>query len=151
MYCSSCGNEIKQGLVYCNKCGKRIAEDGPAQQGVSVEMFKAVGFISSAAFFAFIFVVYVFLRSGAPSNQLIPISFFFFAALFGICLLLLRFGWSFTVESSSKPELSNTRTETPDYFKPSPTHRLSEPADPGIASVTEHTTRTLDKVPARKN
>ncbi|HMO81198.1 MAG TPA: hypothetical protein PKD24_10440 [Pyrinomonadaceae bacterium] len=150
MYCSGCGSQIQQGLNYCNRCGKRINDERPVSQGISPDVAKAVGYIGGFGFFAYIFVVFIFLRAGAPTNQLVPISFFFFAALFGICLMLLHYGKGLTIKKGDQQVLSTSDAEVPRYIEPTATHRLSEPAEAGFQSVTEHTTRTLDEVPIEK-
>src|SRR5215217_2530146 len=38
MYCSTCGNSVVEGLIFCNQCGARVLED------------KNVGTISQASF-----------------------------------------------------------------------------------------------------
>jgi hypothetical protein len=151
MYCSGCGTQILQGLNYCNRCGKRVSEERADALGISPDIAKAVGYVASGGFFAFIFVVFIFLRAGAPANQLVPITFFFFAALFGICFLILHFGKGFERKPEKPPVQGFDVAEPRSYIEPPSTARLTEPADPGIASVTEHTTRTLDEVPVRKN
>lgn len=143
MFCSGCGNPIEQGLNYCKTCGKRIADEVLTKQGISAETMKAVGYIGGFGFFAYIFVIGIFLRFAAQAELLIPISFFFFGALFGICFLLLHYssGGRKTAKESSFEEPSKQQ-----YLKPPTTAQLEEPRDLGIGSVTEHTTRTLDQV-----
>lgn len=146
MYCSGCGTQIQKGLNFCNRCGKRVSDGLPAPRGISPDVAKAVGYIGGFGFFAYIFVVFVFLRAGAPANQLIPISFFFFGALFGICAMLLHYDKGNVGNSEESQEKRTYKEEAPYYIEPASTGRLVEPSDPGIASVTEHTTRTLDEI-----
>ncbi len=152
MYCSGCGSNISEGLIYCSKCGKRIA-DQSSQPPISSDVAKALGYIGSAGFFAYIFVVFVFLRAGGPPNQLIPISLFYFGALFGICYLLLSYSKVLSGARGAekgRDTMTETAAKQP-FIKPQTTSQLEQPKDFGIGSVTEHTTRTLDEVPVRKD
>jgi hypothetical protein len=104
------------------------------------------GYVAGIGFIGFIFILRMLTRSDAPSNLFVPIAFFYFAALFGICFILLRHGASLA-KNISTPELDETRE--PGYLRPATTSQLEVARDFGIGSVTDATTRTLDKVPIR--
>jgi uncharacterized membrane protein YvbJ len=151
MFCAGCGTQILEGLNFCSRCGRRVAESNISRTSLAGNLTMAAGYVGGAGFLGFLFIVLIFSKSGMPSNQLIPIAFFYFASLFGICYLILRQASIFAgkkdvVESYPRGETS----ADPTYLRPTTTAQLEEPRDPGIGSVTEHTTRTLDKVPARK-
>ena len=69
MYCSGCGTKVSEGLVYCNRCGVRITPDETVSAPLASEFAKAVGYVGPIGFFSYIFVVFVFVRSGAPTNS----------------------------------------------------------------------------------
>lgn len=101
-------------------------------------------YTAGAGFLSFIFVILVMSKTNVLPNLFVPISFFYFAALFGICFLILRQGGSTT---RSSPDLQN-RPPTdagPAYLRPVTTSQLP-PSSATPASVTEQTTRTLDEV-----
>jgi hypothetical protein len=110
----------------------------------------SIGWIGAGGFFFFMFIVAIFAKYGMAPNQLIPIGLIYFAALFGICVTILRqIGILAGVERER--EISPTVDESePTYLKPVSTAQLKEPTDMGIGSVTEQTTRTLDKVPVER-
>jgi uncharacterized membrane protein YvbJ len=145
MYCSACGSQIQNELNYCNRCGAKVSGGDPAlQKSVAGLLTSVMGAIGSIGLVAFIFVVYLVVRSGGDVKVLIPISFFYLATIFGICFLLLRQVADLT--GRSRPNAINqTDTAAPSYLKPATTAQLEESHQPGI-SVTENTTRTLDEV-----
>jgi hypothetical protein len=76
---------------------------------------------------------------------LIPVSFFYLAALFGICWLLLHQISELTGKPHARRPENVHETTEPAYLKPATTAQLGESTiEP--ASVTEATTRTLDEV-----
>ncbi|MBX3288980.1 MAG: hypothetical protein KF855_06500 [Acidobacteria bacterium] len=152
MFCSGCGTKIQEGLNYCSRCGKRAAEDTASRPSLAESLTVAVGYIGSAGFLGFIFVVLILSRSGFPPNQMVPIVFFYFAALFGICFLILRQAGQLAGKNKdTEPAIPQGKPEQQAYIHPANTAQLVEPRDLGIASVTEHTTRTLEKTPVERN
>jgi len=146
MYCSACGSQIQSELNYCNRCGAKVSGGDPAlQKSVAENLSSSVAYVGGFGLIAFIFVVYLVLRSGGDSKVLVPVSFFYLAALFGICFLILHQVSELTGKSHPKrPENVHDTTE-PAYLKPATTAQLGESTiEP--ASVTEATTRTLDEV-----
>jgi hypothetical protein len=145
MYCSACGSQIQSDLNYCNRCGAKVSGGDPAlQKSVAGLLTSVMGAIGCIGLVAFIFVVYLVVRSGGDVKVLIPISFFYLATIFGICFLLLRQVAELTGRSHSK-SVNPPETDSPAYLKPATTAQLEESREPGI-SVTENTTRTLDEV-----
>lgn len=146
MFCSGCGTEIQSGLNYCSRCGQRLAADSERAQ-VAESLSSSVGFVAGGGFISFIFVALVLVKNGVPGNQIIPIAFFYFAALFGICFLILR-----QTEFFSKKDKPSRTIEVADanpvqaYSAPATTARLKELREPAIESVIEETTRTLEEV-----
>jgi hypothetical protein len=144
MYCSACGTQLQPGLIFCSRCGKRVADEGAARSKFRQSPIAAAGNTAGVGFVAFIFVMLVLVKNGVVGNDLIPVTFFYFAALFGLCFMLLKYGRQ---ETEIKKEMPAAE---PQYLKPVTTAQLPEPAE-RPASVTEHTTRTLDHVPIERN
>jgi hypothetical protein len=143
MFCSACGTQLQPGLIFCSRCGKRIADDGGARNKFRQTPIVAAGNTAGVGFVAFIFVLLVLVKNGVVGNDLIPITFFYFAALFGLCFMFLRHG------KPDPMEKNEAASAEPQFLKPVTTAQLPEPAD-RPASVTEHTTRTLQNVPLRE-
>ena len=146
MYCSGCGSQIQTGLNYCNWCGKRV-NDGEAVASIAQTMASSLGYIGGFGFLGYIFVALILVKNGVPPNYLVPITFFYFAALFGICYLILQQTQPF--RRNPGPRIDDEVRDTPSYLRPVTTAQLPEGYD-SPASVTEHTTRTLDELPNRR-
>lgn len=144
MYCSGCGTQIQTGLNYCSRCGRRAADDADATS-VAKSLASALGYIPGVGFFCYIFVLVVLLKNGIPGNQIIPISFIYFAVLFGMFFFTLRQAAALSKGSRSASYGFPPNEEAAGYSSPVETARLRQLREPGIGSVIENTTRTLDK------
>jgi hypothetical protein len=147
MYCSGCGTQLQSGLIYCSRCGRRVAED-IASASWAANPMTMTAIIAGVGFFAFMLVIRALTRSDLPPTLFVPISFVYFGALFGICFMVLRYG-----SKLNKVELPTERVretgdlDAPAYLRPAVnTAQLEEARDFGIGSVTDRTTRTLDEV-----
>lgn len=150
MYCSGCGTQIMEGLNYCSRCGRRSNEPTAAGRSLANNLSMSIGWVGAGGFFFFMFIVGIFAKSGMPINQLIPIGLFYFAALFGICFMILRQIGILAGVDTGKDLRPSIDHSSPNYLKPVSTAQLDEPRDMGIGSVTENTTQTLDKVPVER-
>lgn len=141
MFCSGCGVQLQSGLIYCSRCGRRVAEE-VASSAASSTMIAA--YTAGIGFIAYIFVMLVFSRAGLPPDVIFKISFLYFGALFGISFFILRQGWP----PAKRKEMGIRRDaiDVPDYLSPAATAQLEEPRDAAIPTVTEVTTRSLDEV-----
>ena len=102
--------------------------------------------IAGVGFFMFMLVIRTLTRSELPPGLFVPISFFYFASLFGICFMVLRFG-SKTLKAPKAEKVFDTgELAPPVYLSPVTTAQLEEARSFGIGSVTDRTTRTLDEV-----
>jgi hypothetical protein len=145
MFCSGCGSENQAGLNYCNRCGKRLDNSDPTGKSLAANLTTALGYIGSAGFIGFIFLVVVLTKREVDLAKLVPIAFFYFAALFGICYLILHQGGGF----SRSTRMETPASTDPGYLPPANTAQLPEARDMGVGSVTEHTTRTLEESPIK--
>jgi hypothetical protein len=108
------------------------------------------GYVAGIGFICFMFILRMLTRSGAPPNLFVPITFFYFAALFGICFMFLRHATAIAKKSNDSPAEPD-KTNEPVYLRPVTTAQLEEAREFGIGSVTDRTTRTLDKIPVRED
>lgn len=144
MYCSGCGTQLKADLNYCNRCGRRVAEDSE-KSSIAESLSSSLGYVGGFGFFSFIFVAIALVKNGVVGSQLVAISVCYFAALFGICFLILRQTQLFSTKGARNVAEIEDRPAA--YLRPVTTAQLHDPAEPGgIGSVTDHTTRTLDEV-----
>jgi len=150
MYCSTCGNRIAEHLNYCNSCGARI-EKNPliVTNSSSTHLGKAVGFIGAIGLFAFIGVLKIVLESpGLDIAGRVLILLAYLGTLFMICAMLIGHMWKHSGDIRIKEHQPRPAGDyvSPVSFRGVNTAQLEEAREPGI-SVTEHTTRTLEKVP----
>src|SRR5687768_10756868 len=136
MFCSGCGSQIQSGLNYCNRCGKRAndADTGAAAASVAESMASSLGYIGGFGFIGYIFVALVLVKNGVPPNYLVPITFFYFAALFGICYLILKQTQLFRRDAAAR--IDAEVRDTPSYLRPVTTAQLPEGYD---SRSEEHT------------
>ena len=102
--------------------------------------------IAGVGFFMFMLVIRALTRSQIPPGLFVPISFFYFAALFGICFMVLRYGSGTRREPKREKAFDTGELAPPSYLSPVTTAQLEEARSFGIGSVTDRTTRTLDEV-----
>ena len=149
MFCAGCGSQIQTGLNYCSRCGRRVAADAKPGGHAWSSPLVIAGQTAGVGFVSFIFILMILTRNGAmPPNLFVPITFFYFAAVFGICYVILRHGAPTT--SVEKAPTNPEEASTPNYLRPVTTAQLEEGREPGIGSVTDATTRTLDEIRVRR-
>jgi len=152
MYCPNCGNSVPNDLKYCNGCGKRLGADEdkggtPAKMlnKILITLFMMVWFGMGIL----IGVLAILLENHVGTDAVIAIAVLYIGAIFGICFTLAR----------QIPKLIDARlraSENPAPYVPAPqlqqrtTAQLDEYREP-VMSVTDHTTRVLEKVPFKEN
>jgi hypothetical protein len=148
MFCANCGSRIKAELNYCNRCGARVLKiDSEVQKSLSDNLSGSLGYIGGFGLVGYIFVALVLVKNGVPPNVLAAISFFYLGALFGICYLILQQLKTLPRKSQAQNMdfQSNLQFQQLDAAT---TAQLEEPREMPI-SVTENTTRTLDKIESK--
>ena len=145
MYCSGCGTQLQADLNYCNRCGNRVAGESD-RMSVAKNLSGSMGYIPGVGFFSYIFVIIALVKNGVPGDLLALITFFYFAALFAICLLVVRQSAALS-RSDRQDRLALPDSSSPGYAAPrATTARLRELHEPAVGSIIEHTTKTLDEV-----
>jgi len=144
MYCSTCGSQIKAGLNYCSRCGTKVTRiDLEVQKSISDNLSSSLSYIGVFGFIGFIFVVIALVKTNVHPGALILLSLFYLVTLLGICFMILRY----LKTSQVKSTVNNTDFQNnfqPSQLEAADTAQLEEPRQQPI-SVTEHTTRTLNK------
>lgn len=145
MYCSACGTQLQPGLAFCSRCGKRVAEESKPPSSPVAKSLTVAGNTAGVGFAGFIFVMLVLVLNGVVNSNIVGVTFFYFLGLFLICYMFMRQG-----RLAAKYEPQQTPSNEQLYIKPVTTAQLPEPTE-RPASVTEHTTRTLDHVTLDRN
>ena len=142
MYCPSCGKSVTNGLRFCNSCGERLFAEPEDKHGTPGKMLDNV---LTTLFLIVMFgmgtlvgLVAVLLGNDVSTRLVTVVVFAYLAALYGICHQLV----------AQVPKLIDAKLNLPKPALPPPPEQpqLGEYRE-AAASVTEHTTRTLDKVP----
>ncbi len=143
MYCATCGTLIDENLNYCNRCGNRVAKDELVGQAdlTTVSLLKnlsiATGFVGVVGLGGLIGLIGILIGNNAVPELIVILSILFLATTFAICFLLTR-----QISRLSGNLISNGEKSKQ---KNAPEAGQIEPTRQSFLSVTENTTRTLDK------
>jgi len=154
MYCSTCGNTINPGLSFCNNCGTKVGsakESVPGQVSeASFNLLISMLFATPIAGIGIIIGLMAAMKArlGFGDEMIGIIVFMSFVLLLiaelGLIWLLTRYSRS---EKIINPKAETQIPQLNDVvIKGLPQSRMQPIYEP-VTSVTEHTTRTLNKVP----
>jgi hypothetical protein len=152
MYCPNCGKTVSKKLKYCNGCGERLSKaveiDKDSTPGKMLDnILTTIFLVVMFGLGILVGLVAVLLGNGVRIESVAVIVVAYLAAVFGICFMLLK----------QVPKLIDARLRAIDradepaerrHLSPITTAQLEEYREPAM-SVTDHTTRTLDKVPVK--
>jgi hypothetical protein len=148
MFCANCGSQIKAELNYCNRCGTRVVKmDSDMQKPVADNLSSAIGYIGGSGLFCFIFIVLILVKNNVNPTVLVAISLAYLCALFGICSMILQHLKTLPGKSQAQ-NMDFQGNFQSRQLDAATTAQLEEPREMPI-SVTENTTRTLDKVKSK--
>ena len=146
MYCQTCGNEIAVELNYCNRCGANLSlvtttlvPAPPVKLVVpsivlgAIIIFSLGMIVSGAAQLA---------NSGMPAIAIVAMVLFCTATLFGCTAMMVRF-WTNLIKLQREPL---TTVQQPRPVVERQKVQQLPPRLEAVPSVTEHTTRTFDRV-----
>ena len=141
MFCSRCGKQIDDSLKFCNGCGAQIKkeEDSPL-----TSLITALIIIGTAGLGILVGLSAVLLDKIPTFEAVLIFGVVYLATLFGICFMIMRQITKLidaNLGSRRSPESEKRVAE----LLPRSTNQLEEFREP--ASVTDQTTRTLDKIP----
>ena len=137
-------------LKFCNSCGTKLSfglEDRDGTPG------KMLGNVLTTLFLIVMFglgilvgLVAVLLGSGVKTEIVMMTIIVYLAAIFGICFSLVRQVPKLIDARLKGSNLPFAERVDPSHLNSRTTAQLEEYRTP-VASVTDHTTKTLDKVP----
>lgn len=150
MYCEQCGKRIEEALNYCNSCGKQLKKDSPPSRSLAASVVGAMAAIVTFGLIILaVLIGNLFDRFGGRNEPLFVFAMVYLIMLFAVCYLMMK-QVSKLVDAELKSRESPQRTSAPlVQLPPRSTNQLEEFREP--ASVTDHTTRTLDEVQIRKS
>jgi len=149
MYCERCGKLVDEGLNYCNNCGAQLRRENPPARSVTGVM---IGATALTTIFGFIVLAWLMVTLLERSRFPEPVFIFggvFLIVLSFICLMMMR-QVSKLIDADLRSREFPQRTSPPPAVQlpPRSTSQLEEFREP--ASVTDHTTRTLEPTPLRE-
>lgn len=150
MFCSNCGNELRQNLKYCNRCGAINTSElektaNVSESGKTVRMLSvAVAWIGIAGIITIAILIGKLLEQGDIKPPAFMLVVVFCALIFGIIFLLMR-QISALSSKSFFPVAKDTVTQMRDSLPHTGnTAQLEAPREP-IGSVTDRTTRIFEE------
>ena len=150
MFCAACGSAINDKLNYCKNCGAKIAKDEEETPSSMLNnLITAATWITLGGLGIFIGLISVLLKNGFDQKGIMLVAVVYLAALSGICYMVLsQLPKIIDAKLSRKRESAPPTAESyqPPQLFAKTTAQLEDRGEPP-ASVTEHTTRTFDKVP----
>mgnify|MGYP001356981616 CR=1 FL=1 len=150
MYCPNCGKSVNQKLKYCNSCGERLSKaaeidkdgtPGKMLDNVLTTLFLIVMF----GLGILVGLVAVLLANDVRIEPVVAITFAYLGAVFGICFLLAK-QVPKLIDARLKDNNSIDTARDMARLGPTSIANIDEYREPAT-SVTDRTTKTLDKVP----
>ncbi|MEZ5308524.1 MAG: zinc ribbon domain-containing protein [Pyrinomonadaceae bacterium] len=138
MYCPNCAKEIQQDLNYCNSCGFRLSSGSDRSELVSG--VRTLGVFGGIGLIGFVFLILMMIDRNLETPALIVIGALYLFSLLGVCGLVI---WYLKSAMNLPRQSASADYKKPPVLKVPDTGKLPE-ATFVPASVTEHTTRTLE-------
>lgn len=149
MYCERCGKPIDEALNYCNGCGALLRRDAPPSRSTTGIMIAATAVTTIAGLMILWVLMVMLLERSRAAEPVFAFGAVFLLVLCGICFMMMR-QVSKLIDAELKSRDFPQRTGPPPAVQlpPRSTSQLEEFREP--ASVTDHTTRTLEPTPLRE-
>jgi hypothetical protein len=149
MYCPTCGSLIDEKLNYCNRCGNRVAKDELAiRNEATISVIKtlsvAAGVSGVVGLGGLIGLIAILIGNHVIPELVAILTVLFAVTVFGICFMLTRQISRLTGNLISTKENSKQKP-LPEQLNAPVTGQIESPRESFIGSVTENTTRMLDK------
>jgi len=151
MYCSNCGQSLNGSLNYCNSCGTRVERNKLVVSNASQRPFAiAAVMIGGGGLFGVLPLLKVLLESRLDQPAVLFLLVAYLVTVFLMFAVLIGHVWKNSGEIRVKADPAEPyASPQPQPFRAINTAQLDEPHEPP-ASVTDHTTRTLEHVPLRE-
>ena len=150
MYCSSCGTAVRAGLSYCNRCG---AEVGAKERSANKLSELSPNFLVAAIIAVTVVglaTISALLGLLKKSPEIAPVILGFavlsFLIVLGIEILFIWLLLRSKTLAKGAADPSQLKGPALRELDPGQAHTLPHPA----ASVTEHTTRTLEPIQSQR-
>ena len=142
MFCARCGKQIDDSLKYCNGCGTQIKKEDDSPL---TSLITALIIIGTAGLGILVGLSAVLLQSIPTVEAVLVFGVIYLAVLFGICFMIIRQITKLIDANLGSRRSSESEHRSAELPPARSTNQLEEFRKP--ASVTDQTTRTLDKIP----
>jgi hypothetical protein len=148
MYCATCGSLIDENLNYCNRCGNRVSKDELMKQNdATVSVLKilsiSTGWVGVVGLGGLIGLIAILVNNHVVPELIAMLCLLFAATTFGICFMMMR--QISRLSGNLLPANENAKQKSVPEQLNAPTTGQIEAPPAAFRSVTENTTRTLDK------
>jgi len=154
MYCERCGKKIDNSLNFCNGCGAQLRKEKDKVEEKSVFSGLLSALIAVAVVGLGVLVGFVAVLSDKvrDTGALFAFVIVYLATLFGMCFLLAtQLAKVIDRDHTDRGRIETVTISEPERLVQLPPKSTNPLEDfNGPASVTEHTTRTLDEVPVER-
>lgn len=149
MYCERCGKAIDEGLNYCNNCGAQLRRESPPPRSITGVMIAATACTTIVGLVILAGLMAILLETSRTPEPVFVFGCVYLAALCAISFMMMR-QVSKLIDADLRSREFPQRTSPPPAVQlpPRSTNPLEEYREP--ASVTDHTTRTLEPTPLRE-
>jgi hypothetical protein len=150
MFCSTCGKSVPSNLHYCSSCGA-ATEKSPQTYDPSIGRLFIIGgmVIGVAGILSFFIVLGPILGAPIDTSAKFALAAAYLIAIMVLSSVPMYLGWRHVNSQGRqrKPRESSADEgyRAPPFLKPVTTSELPD-GEPGLGSITEPTTRTLDEV-----
>ena len=150
MYCERCGKQIDESLNYCNACGSQLRRELVAPPK-SLTAFMASALACTVIFGLLILAILMSTLLGRVPNPdpIIGFGVAYLVVLFAIAFMISRQVSKLIDADLRSRDLAPRNSPTVVQLPPRSTSQLEEFREP--ASVTDHTTRTLEHTRIRES
>ncbi|MDQ3490509.1 MAG: zinc ribbon domain-containing protein [Acidobacteriota bacterium] len=155
MYCSRCSTQINEDLNFCSTCGERVNKNELAQSSKkhtkTLDTLATIAIcIGSAGMLFLVGLLSILLDKAIPLQMVVLLAGMYLAAWFGILYKILGQISKLVDANLEDRKYRKAEVTPPVQLANKITSQLEEHREPA-ASVTENTTRPLDKVPVKGN
>ena len=151
MYCSKCGSLVNDALKYCKNCGVKLGKDKDEEtpQSILDNLLTALCFVVLGGLGILVGLVAVLLEKNINPSSVAVIAVFYLAALSAVCYLLLS-PVPKLIDANINKNARKDEPAQPAQLTTPTTAQLEEQRVP-VASVTDNTTRNLEKIPLKQD
>jgi hypothetical protein len=154
MFCSTCGKPVPANLHYCSSCGSPT-DNGPQTYDPSIGRLFIIGgmVIGVAGILSFFIVLGPILGAPIDTSAKVALAASYLIAITVLSSVPMYLGLRHVnSQGRQRSPREKNREEgycAPTFLKPVTTSQLPD-GEPGLGSITEPTTRTLDEVPIER-